>query len=191
MIDVIFSSCRCVFFNSLHLHFTWGNASAIKRANWIHFCSSEKKWPVKAVLEQNEINMGRLMFLVFLCLCFYVYVWSPSVVEKKRYFAKHLIWSKSCFRVAVSYLPACIWEVPIRRNCVRGIEYSKSKAQFLPVHGSSLRMKGTLRKKVIAAVKGRVDSLTKKANDITSQLSLLLFTIIKSRDLRLQFWLFA
>ena len=58
--------CRCVFFNSLHLHFIWGNASALKRASWIHFCSSEKKWPVKAVLEQNEINMGGLMFLVLL-----------------------------------------------------------------------------------------------------------------------------
>ena len=33
-------------------------------ASWKHFCSSEKKWPTKADLDQNKINME--VILVFL-----------------------------------------------------------------------------------------------------------------------------
>ena len=36
------------------------------KASWKHFCSSEKKWPTKTVLDQNKINMEELLILEFL-----------------------------------------------------------------------------------------------------------------------------
>ena len=36
------------------------------KASGKHFCSSENKWPTKAVLDRNEINMEELLILEFL-----------------------------------------------------------------------------------------------------------------------------
>ena len=62
------------------------------------------------------------------------------------------------------------WEARIGRNCARGLEYSRPRAQFLPIWTdlgrwiTFLRMKATLGKNPIAAVTGRVDSLKSKTD---------------------------
>ena len=44
------------------------------KASWKHICSSGKKWPTKAVLDRNKINMEELLIL-------------ESLVKKKLFYS--------------------------------------------------------------------------------------------------------